>query len=93
MIITSLMWDDFNEAHIARHAVSREEVEQVCMGEVFSTEAYAGRLRVIGSTNKGRMLTVIMASKDETTYYVVTARSASRPERKRYLQFKEKDAA
>lgn len=93
MIITALVWDEFNEAHIARHQVSRDEVEQVCSGEVLSAETYAGRLRVIGATTEGRMLTVIMAPKGETTYYVVTARSASRAERKVYLRWRGGEAA
>jgi uncharacterized DUF497 family protein len=93
MIITALVWDDFNEAHIARHDVSRAEVEQVCSGEVCGAETYASRLRVIGATNEGRMLTVILAPKGETTYYVVTARPASRAERKVYDQWRGGEAA
>jgi len=30
LFIRALLWDDWNEEHIARHGVEREEVEEVC---------------------------------------------------------------
>lgn len=33
LYIRRLHWDDWNEAHIARHEVSRREVEQACSSD------------------------------------------------------------
>lgn len=82
--IPLLVWDEWNVAHIARHGVSPEDVEQVCHADHHVSETYDGRLRLIGLTAQGRMLTVILAPKDEGVYYPVTARSASKKERALY---------
>jgi hypothetical protein len=37
MQIDDLEWDDRNEAHIARHQVEPEEVEDVCYGNHMAT--------------------------------------------------------
>ena len=85
--IRLLIWDAWNVAHIARHQVSLEEVEEVCHGEPVTSDTYKGRLRVVGPTLSRRMLTVILAPKDgEGVYYPVTARPADRRERRNYEQ-------
>lgn len=35
MNIDELFWDELNEEHISRHAVTREEVEDVCFSKNF----------------------------------------------------------
>jgi uncharacterized DUF497 family protein len=47
-------------------------------------ETYNDRLRVIGLTGGGDILTVILAPESDGVYYVVTARPASRKERQLY---------
>lgn len=84
--IRRLIWDDWNVAHIARHEVIPEEVEEVCQGAHVTSETYSARIRVVGPSTTGRMLTVILAPRDQDTYYPVTARPASRKERQRYHQ-------
>lgn len=84
--VRQLIWDDSNVAHIARHEVVPEEVEDVCHDAPIVSETYAGRLRVIGRTARGRILTVILAPESEGAYYVVTARPASRKERRLYQE-------
>jgi uncharacterized DUF497 family protein len=85
--ICHLIWDTWNVAHIARHNVIPEEVEEVCHGRAFFSEnTYKGRLRVIGPNAAGRVLTVILAPEGEGMYYPVTARTASRKERQRYRE-------
>ncbi|MCB9437264.1 MAG: BrnT family toxin [Anaerolineales bacterium] len=79
--ISRLIWDDWNVEHIAQHAVSPHEVEEVCAGPACWSKTYNDRLRVIGFTTQQRALTVILAPKGTTTYYPVTARPASRRER------------
>lgn len=88
ILVRLLIWDTSNVAHIARHEVVPEEVEQVCHGDFVSSETYNGRIRVIGATNAGRMLTVILAPQGRGVYYPVTARPASLKERRRYRELK-----
>lgn len=51
-----------------------------------ASETYKSRLRLIGPTGNGRMLTIILAPEDQNTYYTITARPASRSERRRYAE-------
>ncbi len=88
LIIRRLLWDAWNVAHIARHAVTPEEVEEVCQGRPWTSQTYKERIRVIGPTRAGRMLTVILAPQaDIGVYYTVTARPASRKERRAYREW------
>ena len=79
------MWDAWNSAHIARHTVLPEEVEEVCKANPRTEEADKGRIRVTGLTQKGRMLSAFLDPEpEEGVYYPVSARSASKKERKEY---------
>ena len=73
-------------AHIARHRVIWQEVEEACFIAPMFSQTYMGRLRVIGPTHTGRMLTVILDPEGEGVYYPVTARPGSRKERRRYRE-------
>lgn len=83
--IRHLIWDTWNVVHIARHEVTPEEVEEVCHGRPVFRDSYKGRIIAIGPTAGGRMLTVALDPEEEAgSYYPVTARAASRKERRRY---------
>jgi uncharacterized DUF497 family protein len=85
--VRRLIWDAWNVAHIARHRVIPEEVEEVCHDQPITSETYKGRLRVIGLTQSGRILTVILApTPDAGVYYPITARPADRKERRNYRE-------
>ena len=85
--IRRLIWDTWNVAHIARHHVSPDEVEEVCHGQSVTSETYKGRIRVVGLSQSGRMLTVILAPTHEAgVYYPITARPADRKERRNYRE-------
>jgi uncharacterized DUF497 family protein len=75
-------------AHIARHEIIPDEVEEVCHGRPIVQDGYGGRSLVIGPTNSGRMLTVVIDPDplERGVYYPVTARPASRREREIYQQ-------
>lgn len=88
VFIRLLIWDILNVGHIARHEIIPEEVEQVCHGDFVSGETYRGRIRVIGPTSAGRILTIILAPQGHEVYHPVTARPASRKERRRYGELK-----
>lgn len=82
--ILDLAWDERNEEHIARHGVTREEVEDAVRNKPFVTRARDGTYRVIGQTLGGRYLTVIVAPRVDGPFYVVTARDAEPGERRGY---------
>lgn len=82
--VKRLIWDPANVAHIARHAVTPSEVAEACRGIHIVRTAYRGRLMVIGVTESGRTLTVVLDAAGDGVYYPVTARPASRRERGLY---------
>lgn len=86
--INDLRWDTWNTAHIRRHQVTTVEVEQVRKGDYVYWETYRSRIMMVGETSAGRLISVILGDKGEGIYYPVTARDASRKERKRYLELK-----
>jgi hypothetical protein len=57
MQVNELIWDEKNIAHIVRHSVIPEEVEEVCnLGTAQVDKARGGTYRFIGQTNEGRYL-------------------------------------
>jgi uncharacterized DUF497 family protein len=62
--------------------VSPAEVEEACTNEHVVREAKLGRMMLIGSTNGGRVLAVILAEEENDAYYTITARPADRKERR-----------
>jgi len=86
--IRRLIWDPGNIAHIARHNVTVDEVEDACHGDPITLGSYAGRVIVIGPTQAERLLAVVLDPDGEDVYYPVTARPASRKERRYYQQQK-----
>jgi uncharacterized DUF497 family protein len=88
--ITSLAWDDENVEHIARHRVSPAEVEQLCFAaeKVVLRAERAGRYVILGRTEAGRYLTVVVTTPRQGRVRVITARDMSDRERRRYAQLK-----
>ena len=83
--IVRLVWDEWNVRHIARHNIVPDEVEEVCHGDPYPEKGKKGRLRLTGPTTSGRMLVVVLDPGEEPgAYYPVTARPASRKERRAY---------
>jgi uncharacterized DUF497 family protein len=89
--IRRLVWDPGNVAHIARHGVVPTEVEEVCHGDHVVRQGYEGRVILVGPTKAGRSLAIVLEPEPDEpgAYYPVTARPASRKERRRYLDEKE----
>ena len=80
--VKELIWDEYNSDHISKHSVSTIEVEQVCAGRVTALPSHSNRVSVIGKTKTGRMLTIVLARKNASIFYPVTARDTSRKERR-----------
>ena len=86
MLIDRLDWDPGNIAHIARHGVTPEEVEEVRNGRFVTRRSYANRIMIIGPTAGDRLLAVVLEPVEDRAYRVVTARPASRRERRRRME-------
>jgi uncharacterized DUF497 family protein len=85
LVITTLIWDDWNTAHIARHNVTPAEVEAVCSGNHIVRKSYDNRFIVVGYTPQQRPLLVVLDPEpQEGMFYPVTARTADRKERQWY---------
>ena len=82
----ALIWDSWNRAHIARHNVTRNDVQEICAGRFVTLPGYSGRIMVVGQNLVGRALTAVLEPDTEGMYYVVTARSSSRRERRVYRE-------
>jgi uncharacterized DUF497 family protein len=86
--IDELIWDEWNEEHIARHSVRPEEVEEAVFdpSAIFFRTRRAGYLRylVLGLSEAGRYLFVILEPLGGQRAYVVTARDMTDSERRRF---------
>jgi hypothetical protein len=72
------------EDHLATHGVTMDEVLTVAFGSPrFFRNKVDGRLRMIGRTEEGRLLTIIVQpdNDDGAVYHVVTGWDASKAER------------
>jgi uncharacterized DUF497 family protein len=87
-----LRWDPGNVAHIWRHGVRTNEVEEVCGGDPLRRRGQDGRLILIGATQAGRVLAVVLELLPDGVYYPVTARPASRNERRWFAAEQKGDA-
>ena len=85
MRIGELFWDESNESHIARHNVTRQEVEEVCFGRHWMLRSGRKRRAVFGQTEAGRYLIVILEKLwDYGEYDVITSRDMTAAERRRF---------
>lgn len=77
LVVRRLVWDSWNIDHIAKHGVTRDEVNEACHGDYSIRESYGKRLIMISPTKGGRLLAIVLAFKEEGVYYPVTAWRAS----------------
>lgn len=84
MLIRRLIWDEWNIDHISRHNITPDEVEQVCRGQHLARRGRQGTYNVIGQTQTGRYLTIILAPRGYASFYPVTARDADDKERRSF---------
>lgn len=81
IIIRKLIWDEYNIEHIKKHDVVRVEVEDVAKNIIGHKQSKQGRYLIIGRTGS-RIISVAVSRKEIGIYYPVTARDASKKERK-----------
>jgi hypothetical protein len=81
-------WDEANETHVAAHAVTPEEVEQVYANDpmdlAFRIVDFEERYTILGHTNRFRILVVVLTTRGGAIR-PVTAFDASGKMAKSYL--------
>lgn len=80
------VWDEWNEAHIAKHKVTKHEVEEASRSKTITSVSYLGREVIFGRTKKGRLLTIVISYAKQKKAYVVSARDMSKKERRFYYE-------
>lgn len=79
----TLRWTPYNIAHIARHGMEQDEVEEAADAVLHVQPSYSGRYLFLGAARSGRILAVVVEPEGPGVYLVITARPASRKERRR----------
>ena len=90
MGLEDLVWDSFNSTHIVKHNVTQAEVAEAYQNRLEVSETKKGRLLLVGKTNSGRWISVVLANKGNGTYYPVTARDSDKKERRQANEQKNK---
>lgn len=81
IIVKKLLWDEWNKQHIAKHKVTKEEVEKAVRKLIGHKKGNKGRYILIGRCEK-RLLSIVVSRRNSGIYYVVTARDSDKKERK-----------
>lgn len=81
IVIRKLIFDRYNLEHIKKHNVAREEIEQVGQNFLYHRKTHTGRYLAVGRVGS-RIITLVIRRESQEKYYVVTARDASKKERK-----------
>ena len=82
-----VLWTEDSEAHIARHGVQPSEVEQALYGRPrLSTPGRKGTTLVLGTSNAGRHLLVVVAEAADGLDFVVTARDMTDSEKRLFRE-------
>lgn len=74
-------WTDDSEAHIARHGVTPEEVEQATERPFYTMPGRGGTTLLYGQTHAGRYLLIVLTGSSDGRWHVVTARTMTESER------------
>ncbi len=86
--IEELIVEEDRPEHIARHKVKIEEVLEIISGDFVFIQGKYQRWQVIGKTKKARYLSIFIGERPKKKIYgLMTARPASRKERKFYIEF------
>lgn len=81
--INELVWDDYNKKHIEKHNVTEKEISEAGFNLIYHkrSEINNERYLAIGRSGK-RLLTLVIHRIKTGKYYLITARDASRKERR-----------
>lgn len=79
--INSLIWDKWNVEHIKKHSLTKKIIEEAILNIKAFRYGYRGRIILICIFGN-KFISIVIDKKEEGRYYVVTARSADKKERK-----------
>lgn len=82
--IRGFVWDDENVAHIARHGVTPDEVEEVLVGDALVLRGPDNRYLAYGRSTNDRWLFAVYVTRPGGTVRVITARDMTWRERRLY---------
>lgn len=86
--MSTYTWDDSKaEINLKKHGVSFEEALTIFFGpyfEIADTSSEEARFKAIGMSQKLNVLVVVYCYRDEDTVRIISARKASKNERKKY---------
>lgn len=86
--IDELVVEEDRQRHIEKHKVVIGEVFEIISGGYVFIKAKYGRWQLIGETQKGRILSIIIGERlKKYTYGFITARPANRKEKSFYKEF------
>lgn len=92
MRIRRLIWPQDRIDHIARHGVTPEEVEEICLSNSLVQKARSTGASpayyVLGQTQAGRYLFCVVIGFPDGNGYPVTARPMTPKEKRRYRDWK-----
>jgi len=92
MRIRHILWPDDRIEHIARHAVTPEEFEEVCFANSLVQRAKAEGENpvyyVLGQTDGGRYLFCVVIAFPDGNGFPITARPMTEKEGRRYRQWR-----
>lgn len=84
IVVKELIWDKWNLEHIQKHNVFQAEVEE-SRKIIYHRRTHGKKYLAVGRSGK-RLITMVLRHKSSGKYYVVTARDASRKERRKVYE-------
>ena len=82
IIIRKLIFDQYNREHIQKHKVSETEIIAAGNNLIYHRKTYGSRYLVTGWSSE-RLITMVIQRRQKGEYYLVTARDASKKERRK----------
>ena len=86
MRIAGFEWNDRNLEHISRHGVTPEEVEETCYYQPFILKSKYNRYLILGQSQGGRYLAIVIEQKKMGIVRVLIARDMNNSERRKYIK-------
>ncbi len=81
IIVKQLVFDKYNLEHIKTHEVTQAEIEEVGKNFVYHRKTHTSRYLAVGRV-RTRIITIVIRREAVGRYYPVTARDASKKERR-----------
>lgn len=85
IIVKEIIFDTWNKEHIKKHGVTEEEVKEAGESLIYHKRTYKRRYLLIGRAGR-RLISLVLIRKGEGKYYLITARDASKKERRKVYE-------